>query len=223
SPRHHLTLLTLQEDPGQALATARAGLRATPHEPALLDARARAHLALGHPGKALRDYAAAAARVPRPAYILAIGELHESLGHQRRAQAQYALYRDQLRLLRDAKVTPDAGAVLFEADHGSPERAVRLGRVAVEEQPFLSSQDAYAWALHRAGRDQEALVRADRALQLGTRSPLYHFHRGMIHFALGNAGAARRDLRAALDIDPRFHPLYAPAAHSALDRNGPTT
>ncbi|MDT0382504.1 hypothetical protein RM572_27470 [Streptomyces sp. DSM 42041] len=221
--RHHLALLTLRQDPEEADRVIRSGLRAAPREPALLEARARAHLARGDTRKALRDYTAAAARVPRPAHLLAIGELHESLGHHRRAEAQYDLYRDQLRLLDEAKVAADAEAVLFEADHGDPGRAVRLGRTAVKEQPFLASQDAYAWALHRAGRDEEALAFADRALHLGTLNPLHHFHRGMIHSALGNEAAARRDLDAALDIDPRFHPLHAPAARAALSQNGPVT
>lgn len=219
--RHHLALLAVNAgDPEEALNTARTGLRAAPENPTLLEARARAQAALGRTGHAVKDYEAAIARVPRPSYVLALGELHQSLGHAQRAEAQYALYRDQMRLLRTAGVAADAETVLFEADHGDPQKAVRLARKAVQKHPFLATQDAYAWALHRAGRDREALQRSDEALQLGTRNALYHFHRGMIHHALGNDSAARDDLKTALGIDPRFHPLHAPAAQAALDRIG---
>ncbi len=217
--RYHLALLALNDgDPEAALQQARTGLRAAPENPTLLEARARAQAALGHPEQAVEDYEAAIARVPRPSYVLALGELHASLGHDQRAEARYALYRDQMRLLQAAGVAADAEAVLFEVDHGDPQKAVRLAQETVSRHPFLATQDAYAWALHRAGRDSEALRRSDKALQLGTSNALYHFHRGMIHQALGNDSAARDDLKAALEIDPRFHPLHATDARAALDR-----
>ncbi|HCA88594.1 MAG TPA: hypothetical protein DEQ61_25930 [Streptomyces sp.] len=220
--RYHLALLALNDgDPEAALREARTGLRAAPGDPTLLEARARAQAALGHESQAVKDYEAAIARVPQPSYVLALGDLHQSQGHTKRAEARYALYRDQVRLFEAAGVAADAETVLFETDHGSPRRAVELAREAVRERPFLATQDAYAWALHRAGRDNEALTRSDRALQLGTRSALFHFHRGMIHDALGEDAAARRDLTRALEIDPRFHPLHAPDARAALDRIGP--
>lgn len=219
--RYHLALLSLDDgDPAAALREARTGLRAAPGDPTLLEARARAHAALGHHRRAVRDYTAAIARVPSPSYVMALGELHQSLGHTGSARTQYALYRDQARLLGGAGVVADAETILFEADHGSPRRAVRLARAAVREHPFLAGQDAYAWALHRTGRNREALVRSDRALRLGTRSALFHFHRGMIHATLGDDPAAARDLRRALDIAPDFHPLHARAARAALTRIG---
>ena len=51
--------------------------------------------------------------------------------------------------------------------------------------------DAHAWALHVNGRDAEALVWLARALALGTRNALFHYHAGMIHLALGDRAAAR--------------------------------
>ncbi len=219
--RCHLAVLALDRgDAAGALDQVQAGLRAAPHTPSLLEARARAHAALGHPDAAVRDYKAAIARVPQPAYVIALGELQQSLGHLKEAREQYAFYRTQERLYSHAGVVQDAEAALFEADHGDPHKAVALGRQAVGSRPFLAGQDAYAWALHAAGRDEDALARSDKALQLGTRSALYHFHRGMIEHALGDEDAARTDLRTALETDPHFHPLHAPAARRALRRIG---
>ncbi|WP_330174630.1 tetratricopeptide repeat protein [Streptomyces sp. NBC_01498] len=184
----------------------------------LLEARARAHAALGHDRQAVEDYTAAVAIVPLPQYVLGLGELQESLGRKAEARTQYGILRAQERVRRAGGAPADTDAILFEADHGDADRAVTMGREAVEARPFIAVQDAHAWALHRAGRDAEALPYADRALALGTRGALSHYHRAMIHDALGNTAAAREDLARALALDPRFHPLHAPRARTALDR-----
>ncbi|WP_432070334.1 tetratricopeptide repeat protein [Streptomyces sp. AA1529] len=219
--RYHLAGLALRSGaPSTALREANAGLRSVPDNPDLLEVRARARTALGRPAAAVDDFEQAIAHVPQPAYVIALGELQQARGHLGKARRQYALYRTQERLLQQAGVRDDAEAVLFEADHGDADRAVGLGRRAVRSRPFLASHDAYAWALHRAGRDREALSHAEQALRLGTRSALYLYHRGMIHHALGDHAAARTDLRAALRTDPHFHPLHAPAARRTLTRIG---
>lgn len=218
--RAHLAGLALDNgDARTALREAGAGLAALPGDASLLDVRARARSALGDTRGALKDSKAAVAVTPLPQYLLSLGELYESLGQDARAREQYAVLRAQEKLRRATGSTPpDSDAVLFEADHGDPRQAVTLGRAAVRNRPFLAVQDAYAWALHRAGRDKEALVQADHSLALGTRSALYRYHRGLIHQALGDREAARADLRTALALEPHFSPLHAPAARAALQR-----
>ncbi|MBW1598223.1 tetratricopeptide repeat protein [Streptomyces sp. JJ38] len=221
--RNHLALLALDDGrPRDALVHAEKGLRSAPHEPALLAARARAYAALGRTEQAVADYRSAIARVPQPSTILALADLLQSLGRTREAEEQYELFRTTTRLFRTAGVAPEAEAVLFSADHGDIRQALALGRAAATQRPFVTSLDAYAWALHRAGRSREALRWADRALALGTRSALFHYHRGRMHQALDDTDAARGDLSRALDIDPHFHPLHAPRARAALDEIGPT-
>ncbi|MFG2823334.1 tetratricopeptide repeat protein [Kitasatospora sp. NPDC048365] len=75
-------------------------------------------------------------------------------------------------------------------------------------RPFLDSHDAYAWALHLNGRDEEAAAQSNHALALGTRNALYHYHRGMIEKSLGHPDRARAELTQALDLNPAFHPLH---------------
>ena len=77
--------------------------------------------------------------------------------------------------------------------------------------------DAYAWALHVNGRDAEALSWSKKALALGTRNALFHFHAGMIQLALGDTEAGRAELAAALAINPYFSTRWAPSARQALD------
>ncbi|MET9479256.1 hypothetical protein [Streptomyces sp. NPDC006638] len=219
----HLASLAQESgDPATALRQADAGLADVPRDPGLLAARAKAHAARGEFGRAVADHTAAVAAAPLPQYLLEFGELQQSLGHREEAEGQYAVLRAQETLRRAGGAPADTDAILFEADHGDPRRAVTMAEAAVRERPFIAVHDAYAWALHRAGRDERALVHADKALAPGTRSALFLYHRGAIQQALGDTAAARRDLRRALAIDPSFHPLYAPEARSAVRRLGGT-
>ncbi|MFD7425552.1 tetratricopeptide repeat protein [Streptomyces sp. NPDC059818] len=215
----HLATLALETgDPRTALKLAGTGLAALPGDAALLEARARAHTALGHPRQAVTDFTAAVVAAPLSQYLLGLGDLQQSLGHHTEAEEQYDVLRAQERLRRAGGGVPDADAVLFEADHGNPETAVQMGRAALRQRPFIAVHDAYGWALHRAGRDTEAAEQADLALALGTVSAPFHYHRALIDQALGRTGAARTDLRRALETDPHFHPVDAPRARTALSR-----
>ncbi|MFB7747580.1 hypothetical protein [Streptomyces sp. NPDC056132] len=214
-----LSALYLQDgDARGARAQADQGLRTTPGDSALLEARARARTALGDSPGAVRDYEAAIAVVPLPHYLLGLGELQESLGHRAEADTQYALLRAQDAIRRTGNTPADTDAILFEADHGSPARAADMGEESLRTRPFIAVHDAYAWALHQAGRDEQALTQADQALALGTHSALFHYHRAVIRHALGDEAGADDDLRTALRLDPHFHPLHAPAARVLLQQ-----
>lgn len=216
--RNVLATLDLQDsDPRAALARTNTGLKAAPGDSALLETRARARAALGDTAKAIADYRSAVAVAPLPHYLLGLGELEQSLGRRDRAEEQYALLRAQDRIREAAGAPADTDAILFEADHGDPRRAVSMAEQALRTRPFVAVHDAYAWALHRAGRDAEALAQADEALVLGTRSALFRYHRGVLHNALGDSAAARRDLTEALR-EPGFHPLHADSARDLLRR-----
>ncbi|MFE1802339.1 tetratricopeptide repeat protein [Streptomyces sp. NPDC059517] len=214
-----LSTLALQSgDARQARREAQAGLRQAPGDSALLEARARAQAALGNTRQALADYRAAIAIVPLPHYLLGLGELQQSLGHPQEAEAQYAVLRGQETIRRSGPTPADTDAILFEADHGHPSRAVTIAQKSLRTRPFIAVHDALAWALHRDGRNREALGQADQALALGTRSALFLYHRAVIHHSLGDDAAARSDLQAALRTEPHFHPLHAATARALLQR-----
>ncbi|MFD3441640.1 tetratricopeptide repeat protein [Streptomyces sp. NPDC058685] len=215
----HLSSLALDTgDAATALRQAQEGLVLAPHDPGLLEARAKGHAATRHTAQAVSDYTAAVAAAPLAPYVLGLGELQQSLGHSAEADAQYAVLRAQEMIRRAGRTPADVDAIYFEADHGDPHDAVTMAEAAVRERPFIAVHDAYAWALHRAGRDEKALEQADMALALGTRSALFLYHRGIIHQALGDTTSARRDLDQALATDPHFHPLHAAQARNTLRR-----
>ncbi|MEU3461063.1 tetratricopeptide repeat protein [Streptomyces sp. NPDC006733] len=179
---------------------------------------ARAEAALGRTAQAVTDYQAAIARVPQPQYVLELGELLESLGRTTEAKAQYAVLEAEQKLFTANGVVDDLNLGQYQADHGDPQLAVTLLTAEWGRRHAVQVADALGWALHRAGRDQQALPLAREAGRLGWRDATVSYHRGVIEQALGNDQAARTDLTAALAANPAFSPLHAPDAQARLAR-----
>ena len=203
-------------DANLALGHYVAALEASPTDAAALAGRARAEAAIGQVETALDHYAELVERSPEPSYIVEYADLLSSLGRDAEADAQYSLFVTVQRLYADTGVQPDATAVLYEADHGDPLEAVTIAEQVIAENPFVTSYDAYAWALHRSGRDADAKAAIEQALALGTPNATFHYHAGVIEHALGNHDAARDHLRRAIEINPRFHPVAADEAERLL-------
>jgi tetratricopeptide (TPR) repeat protein len=158
----------------------------------------------------------AAAVLPLPEYVIALGETREAAGDRDGARRQFDLARAEIDLFRANGVAVDLELALFEADHGDPEAALRYARSAYEAAPTVKAADALAWALHRAGRTGEARERAREALRLGSREPLFLYHAGTIEVAAGDPVVARRHLTDALALDPGFSATGAQHAREAL-------
>ena len=184
---------------------------------AALTGRAKVKAARGDVDGAVTDYRAAIARQPQPATLLELGELLQAHGRTGEAEQQYAVLRATLQLYAASGRVIDAELALFEADHGDPARAVELAQQAHAARPdSVVAQDAYAWALHAAGRDGEALPLAQAALRTGLQSASLRYHLGAIEVALGQSAAGRADLQAALALAPGWNPLQAPRASALL-------
>jgi len=207
-------------DPAASLRYNEAGLAADPTYHSLLQGKARAEAALGRVDDAVRDYAQVVRDVPQPQYVIEAGEYLQSLGRQKQAQQMYRLFDAEAKLFAANGVTLDTDPTLFYADHGDPAKAVAAGVTGIRVRPFIEMEDAYAWALHRAGRDAEALTWERKAMRLGTRNALFFFHAGMIEKSLGDRTRAVADLKQALAINPYFSPLHLPEAQRALAQLG---
>jgi tetratricopeptide (TPR) repeat protein len=181
---------------------------------------ARVEAARGDFRSALRRYRAAVARLPLPEYVVGLGETELAAGRAAAARRDLALVGAEERLLQANGVNADVDLALFEANHGSAPRAVRLARRAFAEAPSVRSADALGWALTSAGRPAAGLHWARRALALGSRDPLFLYHAGMSAQAAGRAALARAYLSESLALNPRFSPLYAPRAERAIRELG---
>lgn len=188
------------------------------HLPAL-EGRARALAASGDRAGAISTLEAVVARSPLPGPLVALGELYEvrgADGDRARAREQYALVDAWTALARAGGVHADLDTALAAADHGDAGEALRSARAEWARRHSVHTADALAWALHRSGRDEEALRYARRATATGYRSAAFLHHRGMIERAVGDHRAARASLTAALRLNPGFSPLGAREAKAAL-------
>ncbi|MFF5374756.1 tetratricopeptide repeat protein [[Kitasatospora] papulosa] len=208
-------------EPAEALAEYDAALRTDRGHLVSLAGRARALAALGRTDEALADYRTVTTKLPRPEYVLELGELFESLDLDGDARTQYTKLRGLLSQARSAGVDESLTEARLEADHGDPEAAVELMRTAWEGQRRSAAvADTLAWSLHRAGRSEEAMQYADQAVGTGVRNASYAYHLGVIESSLGQDGPARGHLEEALRTNPDFSPLAAPLAREALDALG---
>ncbi|WP_393058389.1 tetratricopeptide repeat protein [Streptomyces sp. LN549] len=208
-------------EPEEAVAQYGAALRTDPaHHPALAG-RARALAALGRTDEAQRDYQAALTKSPRPAYMLELGELYESLGLDGDSVNQYTQLRRALARTKARGVDDSLLLGRFEAAHGDAAEAVELLRAEWGRGHHSAAvADALGWALHRSGDPDSALEYAERAVDSGGQNASYAYHLGMVQRALKDFGPARRHLEEALRTNPQFSPLDAPRAQEALDTLG---
>ena len=193
-----------------------AGIAADPGYAPPLEGKAKVEAALGDTAGAIRDYRAVVNRVPQPQYVLELGDLEMSLGHQAAAEEQYRLLAAEQRLFDANGVVDDLTAAQFAADHGDPGGALRHAEAEWGRRHSVLVADALAWALHVNGRDTEALGYERQATALGEKNAVFLFHAGMIERSLGQREAAHRDLSDALGINPHFSVLLAPVAGAAL-------
>ena len=215
----HALLGDLELARGRSVAAARAYRQALSLEPRLAAADAglgRVLAARGDLPGAIRRLRGVVARLPLTQHVVALGEAELVAGRRAEARRDLALVGVQQRLLAAGGVISDVELALFEADHGSPARAVELARRAWAAAPSVRSADALGWALTRAGEPVAGVRWARRALRLGSRDAMFLYHAGMAARAAGDRDAARRWLARALERNPRFSPLHAPRAARAL-------
>ena len=198
------------------------GLQQDPSYMPLLAGKARVEAARGAVDQAVQDWQIVTTRLPQPTYLIEYADLLTSLGRTADAAAQYALVDATAALFRAQGANVDLELALFDADHGRPAPALAAAQAQLDVRRSILVEDAYAWALHVNGRDQEALAHAQAADHLGMKNALFAYHRGEIERALGNHAAAAQWLQKSLDINPYFSPLLAPRAKQALEatRNG---
>jgi len=153
-----------------------------------------------------------------PGYAIFIGDLYTANYQSKKASWAYRLAAD-LEAAEEANgVNVNLESSLFAADHGEPAEALARAQTEYSSRRSIHVADAYAWALYSNGRFIQAKRLSREAFRLGTKSPLFFFHAGMIDLALGREKRAAAELRTALELNPRFSLIHAPTARKALVR-----
>ena len=178
---------------------------------------ARVAAARGQVDEAARRYRDVLDRVPLPEFAVGLSDTLRGAGRTAEAREAEKLVAVLQRLLQANGVRTELETALFDLNRDvQVEEALDRAREAFRRAPSVKAEDALGWALFKNGRCREARAHSARALRLGTRDALMRFHRGMIERCLGNDVAARRELAAALAINPWFSPIHAPVARELL-------
>jgi tetratricopeptide (TPR) repeat protein len=192
----------------------RRGLAVLPEDPRLLTGLAQLSAAEGRWPEAISLGERSLAGLFDPITLGLLADGYDAIGDSLKS-AEYAR-------AMEVAVSRQPGAyhrgwALFLLDHRR-----RVGDMLARSMTELATRkdvygyDVAAWALHQAGRDQEARALSDSALARGTRDGLLHFHAGMIALGLADTARARSEFTAAIDISPRFHARHADEARLAL-------
>ncbi|MGH2358083.1 MAG: tetratricopeptide repeat protein [Candidatus Limnocylindria bacterium] len=160
----------------------------------------------------------ATARQPLPEMVAALGDLYALAGDTGAAERQYALVERIGAVGQATGTVYDRQLIVFAADHGRGlEAAIQSAAAGLEVRHDVYGFDAYAWALYRAGRVDEAADAAAAALALGTPDPRILYHAGMIAAANRRIDEARMMLEQAVRGRAALPPLQAVEAVEALE------
>jgi tetratricopeptide (TPR) repeat protein len=209
-------LLVYSGDPGAARKAYDAALALLPDHAPSIAGLGRLAVGAGRLPDAIAYFERAAAIVPLPEYVIALGDAEMASGDQAAAARSYDLARAEIQLFKSAGVIVDVDLAVLEANHGDPEAALRYAMAAHASAATVRAADAVAWALHRLGRDKEAAPFTAEALRLGSIDPILRYHAGAIEAGLGDVKAARRDMELALELDPGFSAVGAAEARRLL-------
>jgi tetratricopeptide (TPR) repeat protein len=196
----------------------RSVLARTPDAPDALLGLAAIEAGRGDFDSAIERHRAVFEAIPAPDHAVLLGETLEAAGDKDGAAAAYRQGAAAFERLRAAGANTSTEIAVFEADHGSVERAVAAGSQAWRLTPSVRAADAYSWALSAAGRDRAALRFSQRAMRLGSFDPAFLYHAGIVSLRAGERQRARALLSRLLERSPRFSPLQAPVARAALER-----
>ena len=83
-----------------------------------------------------------------------------------------------------------------------PEEALRIARMEIERRQDVFTRDAYAWALHTNGYNEEAQEQIERALSVGIRNAKMLYHAGAIAAKLGDRSNAEDFWRQSVQANP---------------------
>lgn len=179
---------------------------------------ARVQAARGRLDAAIALYERAAAQLPLPEFVGALGDAYAASGDVGRAETQYELVEAMLRLLEDNGVQTDLDLALFNADHDrNLEWALVAARSEFELRPSVQAADVLAWAEYKNGDLAAAQIHSAKALRLGSRDPAMLYRAGVIAQESGDLAAASAMLRASADLNPRFSVLWADDLAARLD------
>jgi tetratricopeptide (TPR) repeat protein len=206
-----------EADYGGADAVLEEALRWVPGYAPALVARGRVALSRAQPALAIELLEQAYRAQPLPETAWLLEDARAMAGDAAGAEAESA------RVVQAGKRSDRLTLALYYATKDrAHDEALRLIEEERATRGGVYVDDAYAWALYRAGRLDEARRASDRALRLGTPDARLLYHAGAIRIAAGVPGG-RALVEKAVALNPAFDATGAAEARALLAAPGAAT
>jgi tetratricopeptide (TPR) repeat protein len=204
-------------------------LRWLPDYPPALVGRGRVALAEGRGKDAIAALTKAQHLHPLVETAWLLGDAYTLAGDDAQARLSYADAERQGRrgdkltlgfFLADKGRNPGEALRLIEEERrnrGGAACAAGVSNAATAACGGIYVDDAYAWALYRAGRLDDARRVSAQATRMGTRDARLLYHAGAIDLAAGETARGRKRIAQALALNPGFDLTGAAEARGLLD------
>jgi tetratricopeptide (TPR) repeat protein len=149
------------------------------------------------------------ARVPRPEFLQALGDVYMYANQTAGAAAWHEKAQAAYLASTSTSVLFTHHLAGFYCDSTpNPLAAVQYARRDMELRHSIYAWDALAWALYAAGDLDGALAADKNALALGTRDAHLIYHASLILVSSGDVAGGKARLKEAAEIDPYFNNFH---------------
>jgi tetratricopeptide (TPR) repeat protein len=195
------------EEAGREYETAQ---KLAPDHFLVLEHFAELRAAQGRYVEAIHLYEQVIAKVPRPDYFQALGDVYLYMGKLAEAKPWYdKALAGYLKSVEEGNAHFLHHLAGFYSDSAeNPAEAVRWARKDLEVRHSVYAHDALAWAFYKNGDLAGATNQITQALAMGTRDAHILFHASMIFSRTGQLDRGGEFLKQALDVNPRYNTFH---------------
>ena len=173
--------------------------------------------ASGNIPQAIAGYKRAQSITPMVQYAGALHDLYLYAGKKTEARQQAEIVDLVAKLEEAANQTANRTlALIYANEDRKPAKSLELVEADLQVRQDVFTYDAYAWALFKNKRYDEAWKASENAMKLGTPEAMFFYHAGMIANARADAAAAKQLLEQALKLNAGFDVRQAAIARKVL-------
>lgn len=139
---------------------------------------------------------------PHAENLFELAEAEQLAGRSGEAKKAFVQFERKSLLESNRADNSNRELIVYYADYThEPLKSLEVATREFARRHDVYTLDAYAWALHANGRDQEARKQIEEALAVGIRDAKLIRHAGEIALATGDRAAAAKYLRQAADLN----------------------
>ena len=139
---------------------------------------------------------------PHAENLFDLAEALQLAGRAQEAKSAFAEFEQKSLFETNRADNSNRELVFYYADDArEPFKALEVAKQELAKRHDVYTLDAYAWALHVNGQDQEARKQIETALTVGVHDAKLMRHAGEIALAAGDSVAAKKYLQEAADAN----------------------